>query len=152
MVAIGVSTTVGLWIIGVPLALTLGIIAGVFELVPYLGPWLSAVPAALMALLVSPTHLVATLVLFLALHVLEGYVLLPLVQRRAVLMPPALTLIMQVLFGELLGLMGLFVAAPLTVAAVVLLKMLYVEDTRGDEAVDVPGEPGNEEKPARKTG
>jgi predicted PurR-regulated permease PerM len=152
MVAIGVSTTVGLWIIGVPLALTLGIIAGVFELVPYLGPWLSAVPAALMALLVSPTHLVATLVLFLALHLLEGYVLLPLVQRRAVLMPPALTLIMQVLFGELLGLMGLFVAAPLTVAAVVLLKMLYVEDTLGDEAVDVPGEPGNEEKPARKTG
>jgi predicted PurR-regulated permease PerM len=95
---------------------------------------------------------VATLALFLALHLLECYVLLPLVQRRAVLMPPALTLILQVLFGELLGLMGLFVAAPLTVAAVVLLKMLYVEDTLGDEAVDVPGEPGNEQKPARKTG
>ncbi len=152
MVAIGVSTTVGLWIIGVPLALTLGLIAGLFELVPYLGPWLSAVPAALMALLVSPGHLVATLVLFLALHLLEGYVLLPLVQRRAVLMPPALTLLMQVLFGELLGLMGLFVAAPLTVAVVVLLKMLYVEDTLGDEAVDVPGEPGNERSAARKTG
>jgi predicted PurR-regulated permease PerM len=152
MVAIGVSTTVGLWIIGVPLALTLGLIAGTFELVPYIGPWLSAVPAALMALLVGPSHLIATLALFLALHVLEGYVLLPLVQRRAVLMPPALTLIMQVLFGELLGLMGLFVAAPLTVAAVVLLKMLYVEDTLGDEAVDVPGEPNNDPGPARKTG
>jgi predicted PurR-regulated permease PerM len=152
MVAIGVSTTVGLWVIGVPLALTLGLIAGAFELVPYVGPWLSAVPAALMALLVGPSHLIATLALFLALHVLEGYVLLPLVQRRAVLMPPALTLIMQVLFGELLGLMGLFVAAPLTVAAVVLLKMLYVEDTLGDEAVDVPGEPGHDRDPAPRTG
>jgi predicted PurR-regulated permease PerM len=153
MVAIGISTTVGLWIIGVPLALTLGLIAGVFELVPYLGPWISAVPAALMALLVGPSHLIGTLALFLALHILEGYVLLPLVQRRAVLMPPALTLVMQVLFGELLGLLGLFVAAPLTVAVVVLLKMLYVEDTLGDEAVDVPGEPGHEQKPAaRKTG
>ncbi len=152
MIAIGVSTGVGLWVIGVPLAMTLGIIAGVFELVPYLGPWLSAVPASLMALLVSPSHLIATLALFLALHLLEGYVLLPLVQRRAVLMPPALTLLMQVLFGELLGLMGLFVAAPLTVAAVVLLKMLYVEDTLGDEAVNVPGETGHDPKPARKTG
>jgi predicted PurR-regulated permease PerM len=152
MVAIGISTGVGLRIIGVPLAMTLGIIAGVFELVPYLGPWLSAVPASLMALLLGPSHLIATLALFLALHLLEGYVLLPLVQRKAVLMPPALTLIMQVLFGELMGLMGLFVAAPLTVAAVVLLKMLYVEDTLGDEAVDVPGEPGNEAGPARKTG
>jgi predicted PurR-regulated permease PerM len=152
MVAIGASTGVGLWIIGVPLAMTLGIIAGVFELVPYLGPWLSAVPASLMALLVGPSHLIATLALFLALHLLEGYVLLPLVQRRSVMMPPALTLIMQVLFGELLGLMGLFVAAPLTVALVVLLKMLYVEDTLGDEAVQVPGEPGNDPAPARKTG
>jgi predicted PurR-regulated permease PerM len=53
---------------------------------------------------------------------------------------------MQALLGDLLGLKGLFVAAPLTVALVVLLKMLYVEDTLGDQAVDVPGEPGNEQK------
>ena len=145
--SIVMATVASVFVVGVMM-----IIAGVFELVPYLGPWLSAVPAALMALLVSPTHLAATLALFLALHLLEGYVLLPLVQRRAVLMPPALTLVTQVLFGELMGLMGLFVAAPLAVAIVVLLKMLYVEDTLGDEAVDVPGEPGNEQKPTRKTG
>ena len=48
---------------------------------------------------------------------------------------------------ELLGIMGLFVAAPLTVTGLVLAKMLYVEDTLGDEAVNVPGEPGNEQKP-----
>ena len=86
--------------------------------------------------------------LFLFLHVLEGYVLLPLVQRRSVHLPPALTPVMQVLFGELLGFLGLFVAAPLTVTVVVLLQMLYVEDTLDDQAVEVPGEPGKEAKPA----
>jgi predicted PurR-regulated permease PerM len=148
MIVMGVTTTVGLWLLGVPLALALGLIAGILELLPYLGPWLSAVPAALIALLISPWHLVMVLALYLALHILEGYVLLPLIQRRSVHLPPALTLVAQALLGYLLGLMGLFVAAPLTVAAVVSLKMLYVEDTLGDETVDVPGEPGNEEKPA----
>jgi predicted PurR-regulated permease PerM len=148
MIAIGFTTSIGLWLIGVPLAMTLGLIAGLLEIIPYLGPWIAVVPASLMALLVSPWHLVETLALFLFIHMLEGYVLLPLVQRRVVLLPPALTLVMQLLLGNLLGLMGLMVAAPLTVTLVVLLKMLYVEDTLGDEAVDVPGEPGNEQKPA----
>jgi predicted PurR-regulated permease PerM len=79
-------------------------------------------------------------------------VLSPLIQQRAVLLPPALTLVAQVLLGELLGILGLFVAAPLTVTAVVLVKMLYVEDTLGDEEVDVPGEPGNEEKSGAQEG
>jgi predicted PurR-regulated permease PerM len=122
MIIIWLSTTVGLWLIGVPLALTLGLIAGVFEIIPYVGPWISAVPAALIALLLSPWHFIGVLALYLGLHILEGYVLVPLIQRRAVLMPPALTLATQVLLGELLGLMGLFLAAPLTVSGVVLLK------------------------------
>ena len=141
MVIIGVTTAIGLALIGVPLALSLGLIAGILEAVPYLGPWLSAVPAVLMALLLSPVHVLATLGLYLALHILEGYVLLPLIQRRAVHLPPALTLLTQVLLGQLAGFMGLFVAAPLTLAAVVLVKILYVQDTLGDETVSVPGEP-----------
>ena len=142
MIMMWITTTLGLWLLGVPLALTLGAITGILELVPYIGPWISAIPAALMALLLSPWHLVTTLALYLFLHLLEGYLLVPLVQRRAVLLPPALTLVMQVLLGDLLGFIGLFVAAPLTVAGVVLLKMLYVEDALGDETINVPGEPG----------
>src|SRR5207248_11487810 len=114
------TTTLGLWLLGVPLAMTLGLIAGILELVPYVGPWLSAIPAALIALLLGPWHLLMTLALYLLLHLIEGYLLVPLVQRRAVMLPPALTLLMQVLLGDLLGLMGLFVAAPLTVAVVVV--------------------------------
>jgi predicted PurR-regulated permease PerM len=147
MIILAITTTLGLWLLNVPLALTLGIIAGILELIPYIGPWLSAIPAALIALLVSPWHVVMTLGLYLALHLLEGYVLVPLIQRRAVLLPPALTLVTQILLGDLLGFMGLLVAAPLTVSAVVLLKMLYVEDTLGDETIKVPGEPACEETP-----
>ena len=138
MFIIGVTTTICMMALGIPLALTLGVIAGVLEMIPYLGPWISAVPALLMALLVGPWHVLAVGGVYLGLHVLEGYILLPLIQRRAVHLPPALTLVSQVLLGELLGFMGLFVAAPLTVTGVVLLKMLYVEDTLGDQAVDVP--------------
>jgi predicted PurR-regulated permease PerM len=87
-------------------------------------------------------HMLGVLGLYLGLHVLEGYVLLPLIQRKTVLLPPALTLFSQVLLGEMLGLLGLFVAAPLTVAVIVLLKLLYVEDTLGDQTVEVLEEAG----------
>jgi predicted PurR-regulated permease PerM len=126
--------------------LTLALITGVLALIPYVGAWLAAVLAALVALLNGPQYPAYTLGLFLVLHLLEGYVLLPLIQRRAVHLPPALTLVAQALMGKMFGGLGLFVAAPLTVATMVLLKMLYVEDTLGDESVDVPGEPGNDRK------
>jgi predicted PurR-regulated permease PerM len=151
MILMGITTTLGLWLLGIPLALTLGLIAGIMELVPYVGPWLSAVPSVLMGLLVSPWHALMVVGLYLGLHLLEGYVLVPLIQRRVVLLPPALTLVTQVLLGYLLGFMGLFVAAPLTVCGVVLLKMLYVEDTLGDETVHVPGEPASDQNATRST-
>jgi predicted PurR-regulated permease PerM len=141
MLLIGVTTAAGLWLLGIPMALVLGLLAGILELVPYLGAWLSAVPAALIALLLGPWYLVMTLALYLGLHILEGYVLVPLIQRRAVHLPPALTLVAQLLLGELLGVLGLLVAAPLTVSAVVFLKRLYVEDALGDKSVEGPGEP-----------
>jgi predicted PurR-regulated permease PerM len=140
MAVMAATTAAGLSLLGVPMPLALGLIAGLFELVPYLGPWLSAVPAALVALLVSPWHLGMVLGLYLALHLLEGYVLVPLIQRRAVRLPPALTVVAQFLFAELFGVVGMFVAAPLAVVAVVGLKMLYVEDALGDRTVEVPGE------------
>jgi predicted PurR-regulated permease PerM len=65
--------------LAIPLALTLGLIAGILELIPYVGPWLAAVPAALIALPLGPGHVVTTLALYLGLHILEGYVLI--VQR-----------------------------------------------------------------------
>jgi predicted PurR-regulated permease PerM len=148
MVILGITTAVTLALLGVPFALALGLIAGLLEIIPYIGAWLAAVPATLIALMIGPGHMAMVLGLYLALHVLEGYVLLPLIQRRAVHLPPALTLLGQVLLGELLGLMGLLVAAPLTVTSVVLVKMFYVEDTLGDQNVREDGEQNHEKETA----
>jgi predicted PurR-regulated permease PerM len=68
MVMMAVTTTLGLWLLGIPMALTLGLLAGILELIPYVGAWLSAVPAGLVALLLGPWHLAMTLTLYLALH------------------------------------------------------------------------------------
>lgn len=140
MVVMGATTAVGLGLMGIPLALTLGLIAGILEIIPYIGPWVSVVPAALIALPMGSGHVVMVLLLYLGLHILEGYVLVPLIQRRAIHLPPALTLGAQILLGELLGVLGLLVAAPLTVSAVVFVKMLYVKDALGEQSVEVPGE------------
>lgn len=141
MFMVGLGTGVGLWLLGIPLALSLGLIAGILEIIPYVGAWLAAVPAAMIALLIGPWHLLMVLGMYLCVHIFEGYIVGPLVQRRAVYLPPALTVLTQLLLGSLLGLLGVFVAAPLTVTAIIAVKMLYVHDTLGDRTISVPGGP-----------
>ena len=70
--------------------------------------------------------------LYLGVHLVEGYILVPLVQRRAVHLPPALTLAAQVILGFLGGFIGLLFATPLVAAGLVLVRMIYVEDVLGD--------------------
>ena len=140
MVAIGILTAVGLKIIGVEMWLTLGLLAALFNFIPNFGPLISGIPAVLIALADSPTKALWVVVLYFAAQNLEGYVLTPLVQRKAVQLPPALTILSQVLLGILLGFLGVLLAAPLTAAAVVAVKMLYVEDALDDPNVDVPGD------------
>ena len=144
MAANGALTALGLWALGVPLALTLGLLAGLLNFIPNIGPVVAAVPALAVALAESPTKALYVLALYVLLQSLDGYVFTPLVQRRTVSLPPALTIIAQVLFGVLAGGLGVLLATPLTAAAVVLVKMLYVEDVLGD-AVSLPGDGGGGE-------
>ncbi|MGZ9075463.1 MAG: AI-2E family transporter [Burkholderiaceae bacterium] len=92
MVAIGALTTLGLWLIGVPSALALGLLAGLAEFVPIVGPTIAAIPALLIALTLGPDVLVWTLLLYLAIQQIEGNVIMPIVTRHAVDLPPALAL------------------------------------------------------------
>ena len=144
MVVIGIITAVGLKIIGVPMWLFLGLLAALFNFIPNFGPLISGVPAFLLALAESPTKALWVVALYVLAQSLEGYVLTPLAQRRAVELPPGLLILFQVLAGLLLGAVGLVLAAPLLAVVVVAVKMLYVEDVLGDKA-EVPGEA--EEKP-----
>jgi predicted PurR-regulated permease PerM len=137
MTVIATATSIGLWLLGVPLAFVLGVIAGLFNFIPNFGPLFSMVPATLLALTISPERAIGVIVLFLVLQNLEGNVLTPLIQRKAVDLPPALGIIAQILLGILVGAVGLILAWPIAAAVVIAVKMMYVEDILGDE-IDTP--------------
>jgi len=135
MVVNGVLTAIALWAFGVPLALTLGVIAGVLNFIPNVGPLIAAVPAVLIALTEGPSLAVYTAGIYLVVQMVDGYVLTPLVDRRSVELPPVLTISAQVLLGTLFGFVGLLVASPLTATAMILVKMLYIENVLGDRVM-----------------
>jgi predicted PurR-regulated permease PerM len=128
MVLVGVLTTVGLWWLDVPLALTFGLLAAALTFIPNFGPVLSVVPPALLALADEPTRAAYVVALYLAIQTVESYAVTPLIQRRTVSMPPALTIMAQIVLGVLVGGIGVAVATPLTAAAMTMVRMLYVED------------------------
>lgn len=126
MAVVGLLTGLGLWALGVPVALGLGLITALLDFVPIVGPILAAIPAILLGFTVSPQIGLATLGLFVVVQQVEGHVLQPLIQQRAVDLPPALLLFSLFGVGTLLGPPGVLLAAPLTVVLYVLVKRLYV--------------------------
>lgn len=131
-------TALGLWLIGVPLPVALGFLAGIMTFVPYIGSIASAVPSLLIAASINLHLAVYVVALYLGVHLIEGYILVPLVQRRVVHLPPALTLSAQVILGVLAGILGLLLATPLVAAALVVVRMVYVEDLLGDRGIAEP--------------
>ncbi len=129
---VGLLTGIGLALLGAPFAVALALLAGFMEFVPYIGPFVAAVPAILVGFAESPQLALWVALLFLAVQSLESYVLAPLVQHRAVYLPPAVILFAQVLMGVVVGGLGVAVATPLAAAAMVVISMLYVEDVLGE--------------------
>ncbi|MBV8737533.1 MAG: AI-2E family transporter [Alphaproteobacteria bacterium] len=127
MTVIGVVTGIGLWLLGVPVPGALGLLAGILTFVPYAGTVISAIPAALLAFTIGSELALYTVLLYVGAHTLEGYILVPLVQKRAAHLPPALTLSAQAILSVIVGIAGLALATPITAAAVVLTRMVYVE-------------------------
>lgn len=146
MLIVGTLISVGLTLIGLPSALALGFMAGVAEFVPVLGPILAAVPAILIAFSEDRQTLFWVIGLFVVVQQLEGYAITPLIQRRAVQLPPVLTILSIVGFGILLGLPGIVMAAPLAVTLMVAVERLYVRGML-HKGVDVPGDNHGQEKP-----
>ena len=126
MVVLGVGSGIGLSLLHVHLAWTLGLVTGVAIFLPYAGTVLSGIPSVLMGLERSPQTAVWVLVLYTVLHVVEGYLLTPFVQRKAVRLPPVLTILTQYFFWNVAGILGLAMAAPLASAGIVLVKELYL--------------------------
>ena len=139
MTLVGATVGVAVSLVGLPSPYALAAIAGVAQFVPYLGPIVAMVPSVLVATTVSWTALVWTIVAYLLIHQVDGYVVMPIIQRRMVSVPPALMLLSIVALGEAFGAMATVFAAPITVLLYVLVTKLYLRDTLHEE-VAVPGE------------
>lgn len=126
MLVVGSVAWLGLRLLGVPLALPLALIIGLFEFIPLVGPILGSIPALLVAFVSSPLLALYVLIFYVALQQLEGNLLTPLVQQQAVALPPALTLVAILLFGLLLGPLGYLFATPLAAVIVALIRALYL--------------------------
>jgi predicted PurR-regulated permease PerM len=135
MVAVGLLSGIGLWLLGVDAALALGLLSGLMSFVPYVGAALSAVPAILVALNQGPIYVLWVALLYVGVHVIEGYVVSPLVQAEATALPPVVSLVSIIFFGVLFGPAAVLLAAPLTLFLSVVLQTLYIEPMNG------PGEP-----------
>ena len=134
---VAVLTGAGLLALGAPFPYALALLAGLMEFIPYIGPFLAAVPAVLVGFAEGPQVALWVAALFVAIQLAESYVLAPLVQHRAVHLAPAAILFAQVLMGAIVGALGVAVATPLAAAVTVALGMLYVEDALGDKSAKV---------------
>ncbi|HJT87693.1 MAG TPA: AI-2E family transporter, partial [Bryobacteraceae bacterium] len=128
MGVLGIATTIGLWLLHVPLAFTLGLFTAFMIFIPYIGSLIALAVTLLVVLIQGPTEVLYVTLLFIGVHSAEGYLLTPMVQRRAVYLPPALTILSQVIMGVLLGFLGLALATPLTAAILTLVTTLYLRE------------------------
>lgn len=126
-------TWAGLALLGVPAAGGLGLIAGLLDVIPMVGPVIAGAPAVLLAFTVSPMTALWTLVLFLVIQQLQGNFLQPMIQKHAVDVPPAVLLFAVFAAGLLFGFLGVLLAAPLTIVVFVFTQRIYVRAILGKE-------------------
>lgn len=127
MLVVAVLTAIGLLIIGVPMALTLALIAGILNFIPNFGPLIAMIPAVLVGLLQGPTTALLVAGLYILVQVLESNIITPQIQKRLIQIPPALIIIAQLFMGVLTGGWGLVLATPVVAILMVVLQELWVK-------------------------
>jgi len=141
MLAIGSASTIACLILGVKAPFALGLLAGLFEFIPTIGPVLSTVPAVAMGFLDSPEKAVTVGLVYWGIQFTENNLLIPLLMKGSVHVPPVLTILAQALLTVLFGFLGLMVAVPLMATAMVLVRMLYVEPDPQSPTATIPRGP-----------
>jgi predicted PurR-regulated permease PerM len=136
MLAIGLLSGIGLWLIGIEAAAALGLMGGLLCFVPYVGAILAAIPAFLVALTQGPVYAGWVLVMYIGVHLVEGNLVTPMVQAEITSFPPVLAILSTAAFGLLLGPIGIFLAAPLTLFAMAAIEVLYVQQALGEAPED----------------
>jgi predicted PurR-regulated permease PerM len=128
MALLAVTVSLGLWVIGVELWLSLGVLTGLLTFIPILGPLIAAVPILVVAFAEGAQTGLIVLAFYLVVQNVEGNVIVPMIQQQAVDLPPVLLISAQLVLGALFGLPGFILAAPLTVVAMVMVRRLHVEE------------------------
>lgn len=127
MVVMGALWSVGLWLIGIDYPLLFGVIGGLVEVVPYVGPLIGLVPPLIVAITLGPMKVGFVLVLYALLHIVEGYILVPYLLHRQEHLPPPLVVLSILAFGSVFGVLGVILAVPLGMAGYVLAKETIYE-------------------------
>jgi len=132
MVAIGVLSGCGLWLLGIEAAFALGLMGGLLCFIPYVGAILAAIPAVLVALTQGPTYAASVVGMYVIVHFVEGNFITPMVQAEATAFPPVLAILSTVAFSVLFGPLGVLLAAPLTLVLLATIEVLYVQQGLGE--------------------
>ncbi len=140
MLVVAILTALGLWILGVPMVLALAILAGILSFIPNFGPIIALIPAVLVGFMEGPSMALYVALLYVGVQAVESNIITPMVQKKMVYIPPAMTLISQVLLATLVGGLGLILATPIIAITMVLINMLYVEDVLGDRSASEEGD------------
>lgn len=127
MAVVGLLTWAGLWLVGIPLAPVLGLIAALLAFIPNIGPILAAAPAVLLGFVQGPATAGLVVGAYLVVQTLESYAITPLIQQSRVALPPVLIIFVQLLMGVMFGILGLALATPLAALALTLTREVYVE-------------------------
>lgn len=130
MLFVGIGTGLGLWLVGVPAAWAIGLIAGLAEFVPYLGIFIAAIPAVVLGFGQGTDTGLWTIGVLIAVQQLQGNLVMPLLQNRMVDLPPAVTIFGIIAAGILFGVPGVLLATPLTIVVLVLVRRLYLKEDK----------------------
>ncbi len=139
MIIVGAATAVGLWLVGLPSALALGLIAGLAEFIPVVGPIASAIPGLLIAASLGWETMLWALAVYIIVQQLESNLIMPLLVGSAVNIAPAIGLFAVIALSVIFGPLGLLFAYPLAVVADVAVRRLYIRNTLGEQ-VEISGE------------
>jgi predicted PurR-regulated permease PerM len=143
MVFVGLATGFGLWLVGVPAAWAIGLVAGLAEFVPYLGVLVAGIPAVILGFGQGTDTGLWTIGVLIAVQQLQGNLVMPLLQNRMVDLPPAVTIFGIIAAGILFGVAGVLLATPLTIVVLVLVRRLYLHEDKHEvlASADAPPAP-----------
>ncbi|WP_428329834.1 AI-2E family transporter [Mucilaginibacter sp.] len=127
IVLIIILLAAGLSIIGIPVALILALIAGMLKIIPNIGSLIAMIPGVLLALTISTNTAIIVAILYIVSQTIVSNIVTPLIQKKMINLPPALTLISQLIMGTLSGALGIILAVPLLAIIIILVDELYVK-------------------------